>query len=366
MIIEQLHDEQSAKLLAKANLLRMRKQWDEAVTCCMQVLYHSPDSWSAHALLGDIYADQDRPEEAIQWYCMTLDIRPDAQLVREKLSKVVNSRRHQIVQAINPTRPYMNRDGRTFHGGVLGKLSWYWSAPERKRLLVVAGVILAVFAIVLAPQLVGSRSNRGSAAAVFTEGPAPTNTALVLAPVTPASKSGATGGSAPGGSTPLPEPNPPIASSSARAAEIIRDPNDEAMTDTLQTDTGLRAQGVEVTDAELNPPNSSLTVTFVSTGPPAPTTDARIMRDALSAARVALQSQAAGSATSCTVRCLTVPASAEPPTDSAQAQAPVLTFSATVSRDSIPAQGTDIGAIAPPQLPGFFTDMWWSSSAAPS
>jgi hypothetical protein len=61
-------------LLARANLLRMRGQWDEAVAVCTEALRHVPDSPTAHALIGDVYAAQNRVSEAITWYTMAVDL----------------------------------------------------------------------------------------------------------------------------------------------------------------------------------------------------------------------------------------------------------------------------------------------------
>ncbi len=61
-------------LLTQANLCRLRKQWTEAIDFCVSVLRIAPDDLAAHALLGDIYRDQGKWEDAIQWYRMTFDL----------------------------------------------------------------------------------------------------------------------------------------------------------------------------------------------------------------------------------------------------------------------------------------------------
>jgi Flp pilus assembly protein TadD len=72
-------------LLAQANLLRMRGCWEEAVEKCMAALRLAPESASAQSLLGDIYENQGRRDDAIQWYRMALDISPDSPADRLKL-----------------------------------------------------------------------------------------------------------------------------------------------------------------------------------------------------------------------------------------------------------------------------------------
>lgn len=60
--------------LTQANLARVRKQWAEAVDHCVAVLRADAASQTAHSLLGDIYRDQGKTEEAIQWYRMALEL----------------------------------------------------------------------------------------------------------------------------------------------------------------------------------------------------------------------------------------------------------------------------------------------------
>ncbi|BCW97307.1 MAG: hypothetical protein KatS3mg024_0134 [Armatimonadota bacterium] len=75
------------KQLAAANLARIRKQWEEATRLCLQALAADPDNASAHALLGDIYHDQNRVEEAAVWYQMALDLEPANASLRAKLER---------------------------------------------------------------------------------------------------------------------------------------------------------------------------------------------------------------------------------------------------------------------------------------
>jgi hypothetical protein len=64
-------------LLTQANLYRMRGQFTEAVDCCVAVLRVQSGNATAHSLLGDIYRDQGKPDDAIQWYRMAVDLRPN-------------------------------------------------------------------------------------------------------------------------------------------------------------------------------------------------------------------------------------------------------------------------------------------------
>lgn len=68
---------QANRLLTEANLNRLRHQWEPAVAQCIAVLREHPSDAAAHSLLGDIYRDQDRLEEAVRWYRMAVELRPN-------------------------------------------------------------------------------------------------------------------------------------------------------------------------------------------------------------------------------------------------------------------------------------------------
>jgi len=74
--------------LAEANLYRIRSRWTEAETCCIEVLREDPNNVHAHSLLGDIFRDQGRLEDAAQWYRMALDLDPSSTADQAKLAYV--------------------------------------------------------------------------------------------------------------------------------------------------------------------------------------------------------------------------------------------------------------------------------------
>jgi hypothetical protein len=74
-------------LLTRANLLRMRGHWAEAADECVQVLHRDPANPTAHSLLGDVYQDQGRPEEARYWYQLALELSPHSKADRAKLAR---------------------------------------------------------------------------------------------------------------------------------------------------------------------------------------------------------------------------------------------------------------------------------------
>lgn len=82
-----LRAEESYPILARANLLRMRGQWAEAASLCMRVLQGDPRNASAHSLLGDIYENQGRIEDAIEWYRRALALSPGNEADAAKLAR---------------------------------------------------------------------------------------------------------------------------------------------------------------------------------------------------------------------------------------------------------------------------------------
>jgi len=77
-------------LLAAANLLRIRHQWDEATAKCIEVLRRYPNNASAHSLLGDIYRDQNMLRDAVEWYKLALELDPSSRSDRMKLDCLVD------------------------------------------------------------------------------------------------------------------------------------------------------------------------------------------------------------------------------------------------------------------------------------
>lgn len=74
--------------LSYANLLRMRGQWSEAADQCTAVIRGDPSNATAHSLLGDIYQDQDRLEEARHWYRQALELNPTGSGDKAKLARI--------------------------------------------------------------------------------------------------------------------------------------------------------------------------------------------------------------------------------------------------------------------------------------
>jgi len=87
-------------LLSEANLLRVREDWTGAESRCLDVLRLDPNNLEAHTLLGDIYRDQRRMDDAAQWYQLALDLDPTNASVRAKLTGVEEEEARKLVGAI--------------------------------------------------------------------------------------------------------------------------------------------------------------------------------------------------------------------------------------------------------------------------
>lgn len=74
--------------LAKANVLRMRKEFKAAEDICLAILRRFPNNASANTLLGDISVEKGALEQAAEWYELALDILPDSKENQEKLGSV--------------------------------------------------------------------------------------------------------------------------------------------------------------------------------------------------------------------------------------------------------------------------------------
>lgn len=74
--------------LSRANLLRMRGQYREAIDLCLATLKRYPNNATLHTLLGDIYAEQDDLDQASQWYELALDLDPESATDQHKLAAI--------------------------------------------------------------------------------------------------------------------------------------------------------------------------------------------------------------------------------------------------------------------------------------
>ncbi|MBX3096656.1 MAG: tetratricopeptide repeat protein [Fimbriimonadaceae bacterium] len=92
-------DAQVYPLLTKANLQRLRADYEAARATCMEILRQYPNNATTQALLGDILVEQKDFAHAIEWYDMALDVRPSDDAVRAKRANCQESIRAAEVAA---------------------------------------------------------------------------------------------------------------------------------------------------------------------------------------------------------------------------------------------------------------------------
>lgn len=85
--------------LAKANVLRMRKEFKAAEDICLAILRRFPNNASSNTLLGDIATERGALDQAVEWYELALDIVPDSKENQEKLAAVKARLAEQQTQA---------------------------------------------------------------------------------------------------------------------------------------------------------------------------------------------------------------------------------------------------------------------------
>ena len=78
------------RLLAEANLMRIRKHLDEAVAISTRVLRLDPSNATAHSLMGDIYRDEGNHREALGWYKLAVQLDPENPVDRKKLDAMID------------------------------------------------------------------------------------------------------------------------------------------------------------------------------------------------------------------------------------------------------------------------------------
>ncbi len=71
--------------LSHANLARMRSDFRAAEQQCLSILKRYPHHFETHVLIGDVFADQRRFEQAADWYELAVDLDPGSFVARQKL-----------------------------------------------------------------------------------------------------------------------------------------------------------------------------------------------------------------------------------------------------------------------------------------
>ncbi len=89
----QIDDPIIVPLLSRAQLLKTRGQWEEAVAVCTDAVRRSPASPSPYSLLGDIYHAQNKTDDALHWYRMALERNPRLPDILEKHDTLLAAKR---------------------------------------------------------------------------------------------------------------------------------------------------------------------------------------------------------------------------------------------------------------------------------
>lgn len=330
-------------LLAQANLLRVRGRWDEAVEACMAALRLAPDNASAQSLLGDIYENQGRCDDAIQWYRMALDVNPDSPADKIKLQRLLDADPRRWTETPATGTVIVSRPSPvTTHtqGGT-----------DADRLL--RGVVWLTAALFLVAIALGGlvMSRHRAMPSTITTSPV----VVPPPPTDPANESVSSGVSAgPGtpalasGTSPAPVPPAPAAA----------DPSEQALLQTLQQDTTLSSQNLSPVGVQVDPRQSVVTVTLLC---PAPPTGASVrevlLRDAVLTALAGERAESSGVSV-WTIRCLL-----SPPAGTASTT-PDLALVADITPTALSALGSNPAALPAAQILPAFHNVWWSSAVA--
>ena len=253
-------------LLAQANLLRMRGCWEEAVQNCMAAMRLAPESPSAQSLLGDIYENQGRHDDAIQWYRMALDVNPDSPADQLKLNRLL-----RLQQEVTPRASDVVPSEVTEREPALR-----WNAEITLRYAAILSALLVILVVSLAYLSV---HRHAALAALGMGGGQEMEVKPVLVP-----SEGAT----------------TLTSSLAGGA---RDASEQALLDALKASPDLTAQGISVYDVQTDPRASSIAVTFgvASRTPTAASTREAILQGALRTIQAA--ASASGGQSASVVHC---------------------------------------------------------------
>ena len=309
-------------LLAQANLLRVRGQWEEAAESCMAALRLAPDSSSANSLLGDIYENQGRYDDAAQWYRMALDANPDgpADLVKlERLRRREDTRPAPSRLAVSAGIP----SSLNTLPAVRGKVPRFLRDPE---LALRWGAIAAAVALVLVVSLAFRAARHAGSLSAFGFG-----SDVMVKPVVVPPRAGT-----------LPaDPD----------AAPAHDPSEQSLLAALQASQDLSRLGIAVYDVQADPRAGRMTVTYGL--PPSPgLSQAEVARDALQVLKAAGPEP---TVTTYTARCLLVPSGGQ--------SSAMLAFVGDVSSASVQASASAGAALTDTQAEAAFSNLWWSSTA---
>ena len=305
-------------LLAQANLMRIRGDWDRAVALCMDAMSLSPGYSAPQSLLGDIYENRGDIDDAIRWYKMALDSDPMSLSDRRKLERLQGydgdaaaTGIHEPVSAVVVDEPTTNAAG--------------YALP----------IALRFAAIVCALGIVGL-----TILAVMKQ----------RSPVTPAAAmAGVSSISAPPILVKPSESTIPV-TSGAHAS----DPGEQSLLDALQVSLTAMNVPVRADDVMSDPRSGAIILTAELTDTSAMASRDTMLRLAATVAVAGTHLQAASAYNTWTVRLLAP--------DSAHTY-PSLAFIGDSQRVNVSALPAELSSATPEQLAALFTNTWWSTTA---
>ncbi len=312
-------------LLAQANLLRMRGEWPDAIAKCMAALRLSPDNPSAQSLLGDIYDNQGRLDDAVQWYRMALDVQPDSPADQIKLARLLELKARDLAAPLvikpNEAAPVNPQPGTP-----MSRRSRWPFNPDTvlRRFAYVAGTLVVLVVLTALILTHHSFSLGGSQKQVD----APT----VVVP------------SVASDSTPMPSP--------AAASPVVADPSEATLLDALRASVTTPNQECAVAATQIDPRDGRLTVTvtYTPSAGAAPSRD-QTLRAVSGVLQAAVQQTDARVISQFTVRCLL---------SSATGGSTPLIFTADAARPAIATLNPNLTLLTKDQITAAYTDPWWA------
>ncbi len=308
-------------LLAQANLLRMRGQWEEAAQSCMAALRLAPDSASANSLLGDIYENQGRYDDAAQWYRMALDANPDSPADRLKLDRL-----RQREPMSSPA--YLKTNTLTKTVIVPASRSGLLRLARQPETALRYGAIAAALALMLV-------------------------VAFAYRAVHPAGTLRAFGLGGDAEVKLMPVVVPPVAGMLPTDPDAVpaHDPSEQSALSALQASEDLSKQGIIVYDVQADPRAGRMTITF-GLPPSQDLTQGAVAHDALRVLQATGPVQSVGTLTA---RCLLVPNTA--------GSAATLAFVGDASQDAVQTSAAAGADLTDAQAAAVFSNVWWSLTA---
>lgn len=311
-------------LLAQANLLRMRGRWEEAVQKCMAALTLAPNHSSAQSLLGDIYENQGRYDDAVQWYHMALDVNPDSPADRIKLDRLIQLREQEP-----PRSRFQQFSERRILEDVNTGRGWRISPETALR---AASLTAALFVIIIVGFAYFTIHRH---AALVSLGLASDQQEVEIKPVV------------------VP---PSIDFSVTATSRSVHDAAEQVLLDALRASADISSQGIIIYDVQADPRSLTLAISFgVTSGTNGSLSRDNVLRSALRIAQDASALPGGQTATLFTTRCI------ETSAPGADTSGLSLIFIGNIVPGSLPGNPA-AASLTTPQLQALFTNPWWSTS----